>query len=80
MWPITQSSPTTVGCSGVVCRTEPSWIEVCAPISMRPPPSPRSTALGQIELSAPMRTAPMTTASGWTKASGWISGVSSPSA
>ena len=80
MWPTVQPSPTTVGCSGVVCRTEPSCTEVRAPISMRPPPSPRSTASGQIVLSAPMRTAPITTASGWTKASGWISGVSSPSA
>ena len=32
MWPITQSSPTTVGCSGVVCSTQLSCTEVRSPM------------------------------------------------
>ncbi len=64
MWPITQSSPTTVGCSSVVCRTLPSWMLVRAPMRISPS-SPRSTALGHTELSGPMVTEPMMTASGW---------------
>ena len=74
MWPITQSSPTMVGITGMQWMTEPSWIEVRAPMRM-PPLSPRSTAPGQIDDSAPISTSPMTTASGWTKASGWMSGL-----
>ena len=64
MWPITHSSPTTVGASGVVWSTVPSWMLVRAPIRIEPS-SPRSTAPGHTELSGPMRTEPMTTASGW---------------
>ena len=65
MWPITHSSPTTVGCSTVVCSTLQSWMLVRAPMRISPS-SARSTAFGQTELSGPMRTEPMTTASGWT--------------
>ena len=56
-----QSEPMTVGRSGVVCSTAPSWIEVRSPTAIAPK-SPRSTAHGQIEESSPMRTAPTTTA------------------
>ena len=59
--------------------TEPSWIDVRSPTVM-PPLSPRSTAQGQIEDSAPISTSPMTTASGWTKASRDGSGSRSPRA
>ena len=45
MWPITHSSPTTVGTTGMQWMTEPSWIDVRAPMRM-PPLSPRSTAHG----------------------------------
>ena len=65
MWPITHSSPTTVGSSAVVCSTVQSWMLVRAPMRISPS-SPRRTALGHTELSGPMRTDPMTTASGWT--------------
>ena len=65
MWPITHSSPTTVGASIVVCSTVQSWMLVRAPMRISPS-SARSTAFGQTVLSGPMRTAPMTTASGWT--------------
>ena len=65
MWPITHSSPTTVGSSTVVCSTVQSWMLVRAPMRISPS-SPRSTALGQIELCGPIVTDPMTTASGWT--------------
>ena len=34
MWPMNQTSPTCVGNSRVVWMTEPSWIEVRAPIVM----------------------------------------------
>ena len=55
----------TVGHDDVVCSTQPSWMDVRSPMTMSPS-SPRSTAPGQIEASAPMRTEPMTTASGCT--------------
>jgi len=64
-WPTTHSSPTVVCCMGVVWITQPSWIEVRAPM-MIGASSARSTAPGQIELSAPMVTEPITTASGET--------------
>ena len=63
----------------VQCRTLPSWTDVWAPTTTRPV-SPRSTAVGQIEASAPTITSPMMTASGWTNAVGWIVGVRSPMA
>ena len=63
--PTTQSAPMVVGSSSVQCTTVPSWIEVRAPTVMGAP-SPRSTAVGQTDASAPMVTAPITTASGWT--------------
>ena len=44
---------------------EPSWMLVRAPTSIRPS-SPRSTAVGQTDDSAPIVTLPITTASGWT--------------
>ena len=69
MCPITHSSPTTVGCSAVVCSTLPSWMLVRAPMRISPS-SARSTACGQTELSGPICTEPMTTASGWTNALG----------
>ena len=47
-WPITQSSPTTVGTPRVVWMIEPSWIDVRAPMTMWPS-SPRSTALGHTD-------------------------------
>ena len=53
MWPITHSSPTTVGSPGAQCRTEPSWIDVRAPMRMSPS-SPRSTAHGHTDDSGPM--------------------------
>ena len=59
--------------------TEPSWIEVRSPTTMVPL-SPRSTAWGQTDDSAPMVTLPMTVASGCTNASGWMDGSRSPSA
>ncbi len=64
MWPMTHSSPTTVGSHGVQCRTQPSWMDVRAPMRMSPS-SPRNTALGHTDDCAPMRTDPMMTASGW---------------
>ena len=79
LWPTTHSVPMTVGQSCVVWTTVPSWIEVRAPTSMLPW-SPRSTAHGQTDASAPRRTFPMITASGWTKAAGSISGSTFPSA
>ena len=54
-----------VGFSVVVCSTALSWMLVRAPTWISPS-SPRSTAPGQIELSGPIVTAPITTASGWT--------------
>ncbi len=77
--PTTQSAPISVGHSWVQCTTVPSCTDVRAPTSIRPW-SPRSTAHGQTDASAPMLTRPMTTASGWTKALSWISGSYSPSA
>jgi hypothetical protein len=65
LWPITQSSPTVVAQNGVVWTTVPSWMLVPDPIRIWPS-SPRSTAWGQIEDSAPMVTEPMITASGCT--------------
>ena len=62
-WPTTHSSPTVVGVNGVVCSTAPSWMEVRAPTTMRPS-SPRSTAPGQMDDSAPISTDPMITAPG----------------
>ncbi len=62
---MTQSSPTIVGSSGVVCTTVPSWIDVRAPMAIRPS-SPRSTALGHTDASGPIVTSPITTASGCT--------------
>ena len=62
---MTHSSPTWVGVAGVVWITVPSWIDVRAPMTI-PPGSPRSTAVGQIDDSGPIVTAPITTASGWT--------------
>src|ERR671916_263524 len=50
-WPTTHSAPTLVGWIGVTCRTDPSWIDVRAPIVIGAP-SPRSTAPGQIEAAA----------------------------
>ena len=79
MWPITQSSPTIVGRVGMQWITVPSWIDVRAPMRI-PPLSPRSTAPGHTVDSAPITTWPMMIASGWMYASGWISGVRSPSA
>ena len=72
-------SPTTVWWSSVVWTTQPSWIEVRAPMVMLPL-SPRSTADGQTDDSGPITTEPITTASGWTNAVGSISGTWSPSA
>ena len=74
MCPITHLSPTMVGKPGPQWMTVPSWTEVCAPIVIVPW-SPRSTAPGQIEASAPMVTLPMMTASGETYAAGSIVGV-----
>ncbi len=65
MWPITQSSPTTVGCIGVVCSTLPSCTLDPAPMWISPS-SPRSTALGHTDDLGPIVTEPMITASGWT--------------
>ena len=79
MCPTTQSLPTTVGNIGVVWSTEPSWIDVLSPIRISPS-SPRNTAPGQIELSDPMNTDPMTMASGCMKASGAMSGSWLPKA
>ena len=79
MWPITHSSPTIVGTSSVVCSTVQSWMLERAPTWISPS-SPRSTASGQIELSGPIVTAPMITASGWTYAVASIVGTSSPRA
>ena len=74
-----QSSPTVVSSSRVQCRTAPSWTDVRAPITMRLW-SPRSTACGQIVDPAPTTTLPMIVASGWTNASGSMSGSMSPRA
>ena len=63
MWPITHRSPTTVGISGVVWSTDPSWTLDPAPMRISPS-SPRTTAHGQTELRDPILTDPMTTASG----------------
>jgi hypothetical protein len=60
--------------------TEPSWIEVRAPMWIPVSTSPRTTACGQTLDRAPIVTRPMTTASGCTQASGWISGSRSPRA
>ena len=79
MWPITHSSPTTVGCSGVQWSTLQSCTLEREPMRISPS-SPRSTALGHTELCGPMRTQPMMTASGWTYAVESISGTCSPSA
>ena len=79
MWPTTHSSPTVVGDSSIVWMTAPSWIDVDDPIEMWPS-SPRSTAHGQIDDLAPMRTSPMITDSGWTKAVPSIVGSRSPRA
>ena len=68
-----------IGHSRVQWITVPSWIEVRAPISIQPW-SPRSTAHGHTDASGPMRTRPMTTASGWTKAASSMSGSASPRA
>ena len=76
---MTHSSPTRVGVAGVVCTTVPSWMDVRAPITM-PPGSPRSTALGHTDDSAPMVTWPITTASGWMYAVGSMVGSTSPRA
>ncbi len=78
-WPITQSFPTTVGVSGVVCSTQLSWMLVRSP-TITSPSSPRSTAPGQMDESAPTVTAPISTASGCTKAVGCTRGTRSPSA
>ena len=59
--------------------TVPSWIDVRAP-TMIGAPSPRSTAPGHTVDSGPIRTSPISTASGWTKAVGSIWGSRSPSA
>ncbi len=64
-WPITHSAPTVVGWNGVTWSTDPSWIDVRAPMVIGAP-SPRRTAPGQIDDSGPRRTSPITTASGWT--------------
>ena len=61
---MTHSAPMRVGWIGVVCTTVPSCTEVRAPTTM-PPGSPRSTAHGHTEASAPIVTSPITTASGW---------------
>ena len=66
-WPMTQSSPTVVPISAVVCTTQPSCTEVRSPIEIVIP-SPRSTAHGHTELCAPMVTLPIMTASGWMNA------------
>ena len=76
---MTQSSPTMVGMTGVVCSTLPSCTLVRAPMTTWPS-SPRSTALGHTDDSGPMRTSPMTTASGCTYAEGSMVGSRSPSA
>ena len=65
MCPITQPLPTIVKSSGVVCSTLASCTLVRAPMWISPS-SARSTALGQIDDSGPIVTAPITTASGWT--------------
>ncbi len=64
-WPTTHPSPTTVGKPGPQWTTVPSWIEVRSPMVMLPR-SPRSTAQGQIDESAPMVTSPITAAWGCT--------------
>ena len=43
-WPITQSAPTIVGYRTVVCSTDPSWIDVRAPITMPPVVAPQHRA------------------------------------
>jgi hypothetical protein len=68
-----------VGFSRVVWMTEPSWIDVSAPIRI-PPSSPRSTTPGQTVERGPITTSPMTTASSATHAVGWMSGTRSPRA
>src|SRR6516165_4184060 len=74
MCPITHPSPMTVGNPGPAWITVPSWMDEPAPIVMVPK-SPRKTACGHTLDSAPMVTSPMTTASGWMKASAWIRGA-----
>jgi hypothetical protein len=76
---MTQSSPTVVEWNGVQWMTVPSWIDVRAPTVIGAP-SPRSTAPGHTDASGPMRTSPISTASGWTYAVGSTCGWRSPSA
>ena len=75
---MTHPVPTMVGKLGPAWITVPSWTDERSPIPMWPK-SPRSTAPGHTVASEPIVTSPITTASGWTKASGWISGSRSPS-
>ena len=79
LWPTTHRSPIMVGAACVQCTTVPSCTDVRAPTVMVPW-SPRSTAVGQTVDSGPMRTSPITTASGWTNAVGSIRGTRSPRA
>ena len=78
-WPTTQPDPMSVGRVAVQCTTVPSWIEVRSPTRISPW-SPRRTAVGHTVDPAPSVTRPITTASGCTQASGWMSGTRSPSA
>lgn len=75
--PTVHSSPIIVGSSAVQCMTQPSWIEVRAPISIRLE-SPRKTAHGPMKDSSPTDTSPIMTASGCTNALGWMFGTLSP--
>ena len=64
--PTVTSAPMIVGLDAVVqWMIEPSCTLVRGPTSIRPS-SPRSTAVGQTEASAPIVTLPITTASGCT--------------
>ena len=74
---MTQRSPITVSRVDVQCTTVPSCIDVWLP-TMTAPWSPRSTAVGHMLDSGPIRTSPMMTASGWTNAVGSMTGLRSP--
>ena len=63
--PTVTSDPMTVGWVAVQWMIDPSCTLLRGPISIRPS-SPRSTAVGQIDASAPIVTLPITTASGCT--------------
>ena len=78
-WPTVTRSPTSVGCPGSECSTQPSWRLESAPTTMRSL-SARTTDPYHTLERAPMVTSPTTVAPSATQASGATSGSVSPRA